>query len=71
MNKLHFYHDGNYENQTQLIICPKNNGIQITIQKPMDNRYASITLDIETSQDFINEMQEWLEAIKKYRNGNR
>jgi hypothetical protein len=37
----------------------------------MDNRYASITLDIETSQDFINEMQEWLEAIKKYHNGNR
>jgi hypothetical protein len=58
MNKTILFHDADFSNQ--ISTWSGSQGLTIMIENPSSHEQLSITLDAETAQGFIDEMQDWL-----------
>ena len=58
MNKTILFHDADFSNQ--ISTWSGAQGLTIMLENPSNHEQLSITLDAETAQGFIDEMQDWL-----------
>jgi len=58
MNKTILFHDEDFSNQISTWLGAQ--GLTIMLENPSNHEQISITLDPETAQGLIDEMQDWL-----------